>query len=160
RPAGDPEVRLMNHAQHDPERSEGNAPMPSAEYPAPQGGCPAGAGRRSFVKTALGAGAAGAVLAGGGLALAESGRGTAQAATRTRGAVANVPFHGVHQAGIVTPAPAAATFVSFDVIADHRTELAELLRTITARARFLTAGGVPADLGVGAPPSDNGILGP
>jgi deferrochelatase/peroxidase EfeB len=28
------------------------------------------------------------------------------------------------------------------------------------RARFLTAGGDPADLGVGAPPSDSGLLGP
>ncbi|MBD0739674.1 peroxidase [Streptomyces sp. CBMA29] len=31
---------------------------------------------------------------------------------------------------------------------------------MTERARFLTAGGTPDDLGVGAPPSDNGILGP
>ena len=132
--------------------------MPSAESPAPQDGCPAGAGRRSFVKTALGAGAAGAILTGGGLALAES-SGSAQAAARTENA-AKVPFHGAHQAGILTPAPAAATFVSFDVIADDREELAELLRTITTRARFLTSGGTPADLGVGAPPADNGILGP
>ncbi len=146
-------IRHDNSAQ-----SEGNAPMPSTESPAPQGGCPAGAGRRSFVKTALGAGAAGAVLAGGGLAFAES-SGTAQAATQTENSPA-VPFHGTHQAGIITPAPAAATFVSFDVIADGRAELADLLRTITARARFLTSGGTPADLGVGAPPSDNGILGP
>ncbi|MFI7503219.1 iron uptake transporter deferrochelatase/peroxidase subunit [Streptomyces sp. NPDC049687] len=131
--------------------------MPSAEPSTPHGGCPTGAGRRSFVKTALGAGTAGAVLAGGGLAFAESGGGTA--ATQTENA-AEVPFHGAHQAGIVTPAPAAATFISFGVIAEDRKELAELLRTITARARFLTSGGTPADLGVGAPPSDNGILGP
>ncbi|WP_107451439.1 iron uptake transporter deferrochelatase/peroxidase subunit, partial [Actinacidiphila rubida] len=71
-----------------------------------------------------------------------------------------VSFHGAHQAGITTAAPSAATFVSFNVIADTKAELADLLRTITERARFLTAGGVPADLGVGAPPSDNGILGP
>ena len=133
--------------------------MPSAESPAPQGCCPAGAGRRSFVKTALGASAAGAVLAGGGFALAESGDGTAEAATQPQNA-AKVPFHGAHQAGIVTPAPAFATFVSFNVIAENRNELAQLFRTITDRARFLTAGGTPADLGVGAPPSDNGILGP
>jgi deferrochelatase/peroxidase EfeB len=132
--------------------------MPSAESPAAQSGCPAGAGRRSFVKTALGAGTAGAVLAGGGLALTESG-GTAQAAAQTESA-AKVPFHGPHQAGIITPAQAAATFVSFTVIAEDRAQLAELLKTITSRARFLTSGGTPADLGVGAPPSDNGILGP
>jgi deferrochelatase/peroxidase EfeB len=71
-----------------------------------------------------------------------------------------VAFHGAHQAGITTPAPTAAVFVSFDVIAEDRTELAALLRTITERARFLTTGGTPVDLGVGAPPSDSGLLGP
>ncbi|MDQ0790081.1 deferrochelatase/peroxidase EfeB [Streptomyces sp. B3I8] len=152
-------MTTAHHRIDDPARTEGNAPMPSAETPAPQGGCPAGADRRSFVKTALGAGAAGAVLAGGGLALAESGGGTAQAAAQTQNA-AEVPFHGLHQAGIITPAPAAATFVSFTVIAEDRAQLVELLKTLTSRARFLTAGGIPADLGVGAPPSDNGILGP
>ena len=50
--------------------------------------------------------------------------------------------------------------MSFEVIAQNRADLAELFKTITSRARFLTAGGTPADLGVGAPPSDNGILGP
>ncbi|MGW2691646.1 iron uptake transporter deferrochelatase/peroxidase subunit [Streptomyces sp. NPDC001296] len=132
--------------------------MPSAETPAHPGGCPAGAGRRSFVKTALGAGAAGAALAGGGFALSQAGAGEARAADDTDSA--KVAFHGIHQAGIITPAPAAATFVSLDVIADSRQELTDLFRTITERARFLTAGGTPEDLGVGAPPSDNGILGP
>ncbi|QHC23975.1 iron uptake transporter deferrochelatase/peroxidase subunit [Streptomyces sp. GS7] len=126
----------------------------SAETPGPQGRCPAD--RRSFVKTALGAGAAGAALAGGGFALSRVG--TASAAETANSG--KVPFHGVHQAGIVTPQPAAAAFVSLNVIADNRKELTDLLRTITERARFLTAGGTPADLGVGAPPSDNGILGP
>jgi len=149
-------MTTRHHRTDDSAHSEGNDLMPSAQSPAPQGGCPAG--RRSFVKTALGAGAAGAVLAGGGLGLAGNG-GSAQAATQTENA-AKVPFHGAHQAGIITPTPAAATFVSFDVIAENRADLAELFKTITSRARFLTAGGTPADLGVGAPPSDNGILGP
>ncbi|MFF4014699.1 iron uptake transporter deferrochelatase/peroxidase subunit [Streptomyces sp. NPDC001843] len=127
----------------------------SAEPPA----CPVGAGRRSFVRGALGASAAGAALAGGGFALGRTG-GSAQAQAAEATGAKTVPFHGTHQAGIITPAPAAATFVSLDVIADTRAELADLLRTITARARFLTAGGTPTDLGVGAPPSDNGILGP
>jgi deferrochelatase/peroxidase EfeB len=139
-------------------RTEGNRSMPSAETPVPQGGCPAGHGRRSFVKTALGAGAAGAVLAGGGFALGQAG--TTQAEAADAGDTSKVPFHGPHQAGVVTPAPAAATFVSFEVIAENRAELTALFKTITERARFLTAGGTPADLGVGAPPSDNGILGP
>ncbi|MFE1835267.1 iron uptake transporter deferrochelatase/peroxidase subunit [Streptomyces sviceus] len=129
--------------------------MPSTEA----SGCPAGAGRRSFVRTALGASAAGAALAGGAFALSASG-GTAEARAADPSGAAKVPFHGPHQAGILTPAPAAATFVSFDVIADDRAQLAELLRTLTTRARFLSTGGTPIDLGVGAPPSDNGILGP
>ena len=71
-----------------------------------------------------------------------------------------VPFEGPHQAGILTPAPPAAAFLALDVIAEDRGTLAELLRTITARARYLTAGGVPPALGVQSPPSDSGTLGP
>lgn len=133
---------------HPLDRPQDNPGTPSAGTPR----------RRAFVRSALGAGAAGAVLAGGGLALAGSGGGTARAAESPN--AAQVPFHGPHQAGILTPAQAAAAFISFDVVADDRAQLAELLRTLTQRARFLTSGGAPADLGVGAPPSDNGILGP
>ncbi|MFF1631828.1 Dyp-type peroxidase domain-containing protein, partial [Streptomyces sp. NPDC058272] len=122
---------------------------------APQGSCPFG--RRTFTKTALGVGAAGAALAGAGFVGAGVAGSTPAAADTGDG---TVPFHGPHQAGITTPAPRATAFVSFDVIAENRAELADLLRTITERARFLTAGGTPADLGVGAPPSDSGLLGP
>jgi deferrochelatase/peroxidase EfeB len=71
-----------------------------------------------------------------------------------------VPFHGAHQAGIITPPAPAACFAAFDVTASDRSALRELLREITDRARFLTAGGTPHNLGVGAPPSDSGTLGP
>ncbi|GAA0344834.1 iron uptake transporter deferrochelatase/peroxidase subunit [Streptomyces blastmyceticus] len=118
------------------------------------------ASRRGFVRTALGAGAAGAALAGGGFALGQAGAGQAHAAGNEDGEGRKVDFHGVHQAGVTTPQPAAASFVSFNLIADNRKDLADLFRTITDRARLLTAGGTPADLGVGAPPSDSGILGP
>jgi deferrochelatase/peroxidase EfeB len=121
------------------DRDEMNTPMT----------CPV-SGRRGFVKTAL----VGAGLAAAGLATDR-----AEAADST-GSGGIVDFHGTYQAGITTPTPTAAAFVSFDVIAGNRDELADLLKTITARARFLTAGGTPADLGVGAPPSDSGILGP
>jgi deferrochelatase/peroxidase EfeB len=138
----------------------------------PAGSCPfgfgsssstPGASRRSFVKTALGAGAAGAALAGGGLAL--TGVTASPAAADAKNGATDlstgaVDFQGAHQAGITTPAPAFAAFLSMNVIAQDRAGLEQLFRTLTERIRFLTAGGTPPDLGVGAPPSDNGILGP
>lgn len=71
-----------------------------------------------------------------------------------------IPFHGVHQAGIVTPQPYAGLLVAFDVIVESRSELGALLRLITERIAFLTQGGVPPHLDPAYPPSDSGILGP
>jgi deferrochelatase/peroxidase EfeB len=71
-----------------------------------------------------------------------------------------VPFHGRHQAGILTPPAPAACFAAFDVVAERRHELRDLLRALTDAARFLTAAGTPRNLGTGAPPSDSGTLGP
>ncbi len=64
-----------------------------------------------------------------------------------------VPFHGVHQAGILTPPPPAGCFAAFDVTAGGRAELADLLQTLTGSARPLTAGGW-------AEARDIGTLGP
>ncbi|SDI76345.1 deferrochelatase/peroxidase EfeB [Frankineae bacterium MT45] len=72
----------------------------------------------------------------------------------------SIAFHGANQAGILTERQAQASFVSFDVTARDRGELVELMKTLTARARFLTAGGTPPNLGISAPPSDSGLLGP
>ncbi|MET7569381.1 iron uptake transporter deferrochelatase/peroxidase subunit [Streptomyces sp. NPDC005492] len=105
-------------------------------------------GRRGFLAGA-------AAVAGAGLVAAD--HGAASAAVRTRAAV---PFHGAHQAGILTPAQRATAFVSFDTTAANRSELTDLLRTFTERARFLTSGGSPEDLGITAPPADSGTLGP
>ena len=69
-------------------------------------------------------------------------------------------FHGAHQAGVLAPAARQAAFVSFDVIAQDRAALTDLLRTVTDRARFLGTGGTPAPEGIGAPPADSGVLGP
>jgi len=115
--------------------------------------------RRALLRGAA-AGAAGTALAGG--LLAAGARADSSAATTVPVAPDAVPFHGVHQAGIVTPVPQQryATHVAFDVTARTAADLAALFHTITERARFLTAGGAPADLGVGAPPSDSAVLGP
>lgn len=124
--------------------------------------------RRSFLRSALGAGMTGAV--GGVLAGAAGGYayGSAQAAPPGQaltehgwfGRLPAVPFHGIHQAGIVHKPQRQSLVVSFNVTADGRGELTELLRTVTDRARFLTAGGTPPPEGIGAPPPDSGVLGP
>ena len=71
-----------------------------------------------------------------------------------------IPFHGPWQAGIVNPPPPAACFVSFNVTAANRADVIDLLKTLTARARFLTQGGLPPNPGPIEPPSDSGTLGP
>jgi deferrochelatase/peroxidase EfeB len=73
---------------------------------------------------------------------------------------AALPFHGAHQQGILTPAQRASAFVALDATAGSRAELADLLKTITERARFLTTGGTPPDPGLSGPPRDSGVLGP
>ena len=116
--------------------------------------------RRNFLKGAA-AGTAGTALTAGALiggARADAGADTQpQAATR-------YPFHGAHQAGVLTPGPAdkqaVACFAAFDVLAGKRAGLAELMPTLTARARVLTSGGSPANLGPAHPPADSDVLGP
>ncbi len=110
-------------------------------------------GRRWFLRGAAAAGLGTAATAA--LVHAES----AQAATAAA-APRSYAFEGVHQAGITTDAPRSAVSLSFDVTAAGRSELADLLRTVTDRARFLTAGGTPPSPGITAPPSDSGTLGP
>ena len=121
--------------------------------------------RRAFLRGALGAGLAGA--AAGGAAAGYAYRASrpepeAQAAALAAetGRLPAVPFHGRHQAGILPQPQRQTAVVSFTVTADGRAELTELLRTLTDRARFLTAGGTPLPVGIGAPPSDSGVLGP
>ena len=99
-------------------------------------------GRRSFLTGAL------------------IGVGAAATGSRSAAAEPTVPFHGVHQAGIVNPVANQSAFLSFDVIAANRAELTDLLRTLTDRVRFLTTGGQPDPVGITGPPSDSGVLGP
>jgi len=70
------------------------------------------------------------------------------------------PFDGAHQAGILTPAPAQATFAALDSIASDTTTLQDALVALSSRARELTRGGEIALLQPDEPPPDSGILGP
>ncbi|WP_439948662.1 iron uptake transporter deferrochelatase/peroxidase subunit [Streptomyces sp. BBFR109] len=77
-----------------------------------------------------------------------------------RAAVSVVPpFHGPHQRSLLAAPRRSTAFVAFDVTADDRAGLTELLRTLTARARFLTSGGAPEPVGITGPPADSGVLG-
>lgn len=114
--------------------------------------------RRRFLQ-GTGAGVAGSALTGG-LIAAGAHADARSAAPGAQTEAESYPFHGANQAGVHTPQQRAAAFVAFDVIATDRAGLTELFRTLTDRARFLTAGGAPEDLGVGSPPSDSAVLGP
>ena len=152
-------------AGHELERDDG-------PHNADAGSCPVRPPRRSFLRGALGAGVAGAVT--GVVAGAAAGAGAGYAyrssqaaapgqildAEMLAGRLPAVPFHGLYQAGILPKPPRQTIMLSFNVTADGRGELTDLLRTITARARFLTAGGIPPEVGIGGPPSDSGVLGP
>ncbi|SDD38639.1 deferrochelatase/peroxidase EfeB [Geodermatophilus telluris] len=126
----------------------------------PDDGRRGGLSRRRLLG-ALGVGTAG-VLAGG-AAGGALGRATADDAA---GAPAPsptdaVPFHGAHQAGIVTPAQDRLHFVALDVTTDSRDELVQLLRDWTAAARRMTAGQDAGEVGAVAgeryaPPDDTG----
>jgi deferrochelatase/peroxidase EfeB len=152
-------------AGYEPERDDG-------PHNADAGSCPVRPPRRSFLRGALGAGLAGAVT--GVVAGAAAGAGAGYAyrssqpaapgqildAEMLAGRLPAVPFHGLYQAGILRKPPRQTIMLSFNVTADGRGELTDLLRTATARARFLTAGGIPPEVGIGGPPSDSGVLGP
>ncbi len=70
------------------------------------------------------------------------------------------PFDGQHQAGILTPAPAQATFAALDSLAPDRRTLEEALRALSRRARELTSGSPIPLFEVDDPPADSGTLGP
>ncbi|MEU9971484.1 iron uptake transporter deferrochelatase/peroxidase subunit [Streptomyces sp. NPDC051014] len=105
-------------------------------------------GRRGFLR--------GAALAGAGLA---AGGASAPVTGPDAAAPAVAPFHGARQLSAIAAPRRTTVFASLDVTADGRAELADLLRTLTERARFLTAGGVPDPVGVTGPPADSGVLG-
>jgi deferrochelatase/peroxidase EfeB len=124
--------------------------------------------RRQFMKRSLALAGAGGVGALGG-ALAEAERHTGQPVPSAAGEgravlqselLTSVPFDAPNQAGIITPAPAQATFLALDSIAPNRQVLAETLQTLSARARGLTQGETVGAQEIDDPPPDSGILGP
>jgi deferrochelatase/peroxidase EfeB len=114
---------------------------------------PSGVNRRRLLGYA-GAGAAiGAVGFAGGI-------GTARATDGEAGpGIDRYPFHGAHQAGIVTPAQDRLHFAAFDVTATSRAELVMLLKAWTAAAAAMTQGRPVGDgtpLPYDSPPGDTG----
>lgn len=102
-------------------------------------------GRRGFLKCAAGmAGAAAAVGLGGEAAAVPASR-PATALREDPQLPDRIAFHGQHQAGIVTPQQLFAGFVGFDVLAENRERLSELLQRLTKRSRILAAGVKPQD---------------
>lgn len=110
-----------------------NTPSPTPFRPA----------RRHLLRTGvLGAGALGVGAASVGLdrALREPSQEPAAAEPALHGQL-TVPFHGEHQAGIETPAPAAATFLGLDLREEvDREGVLRLLRLLTDDAARLTQG--------------------
>jgi deferrochelatase/peroxidase EfeB len=135
--------------------------------PGAEPGAPAAPARRSFLR-GLAGGVAGGVIVGGaaGAAAGYAYRGTpAEPAAAANDAIVDgllppVPFHGKYQAGILPPSSRSTMVVSFNATTESRAELVDLFQTVTDRARFLTAGGVPPVVGITGPPSDSGVLGP
>jgi len=122
--------------------------------------------RRSFLaRGAALTGAAGAALAtgaarGADLSQSDALPTTPGAAVEASNLATVQPFAGVHQSGILNPAPAHATLVAFDSNAGDRTTLEAALQALSARARQLASGGPVPVLEVDAPPADSGTLGP
>jgi deferrochelatase/peroxidase EfeB len=98
--------------------------------------------------------------------LGGAGTGAALAAAGARGAndaslSGAVPFHGRYQAGITTPSQARLHFAAFDVTAEDRGDLRELLREWSEAAARMCAGEPVGEVGdAGAspylPPEDTG----
>jgi deferrochelatase/peroxidase EfeB len=113
----------------------------------------------------LGAGATGAIA--GAIAEAESHSTPASPSAPEQALLAlgdelaaRISFDGPHQAGILTPAQAQATFVALDSIAPDRSTLEAALRNLSTRARSLTQGDTVGAEELDDPPPDSGILGP
>ncbi|HEX3873114.1 MAG TPA: Dyp-type peroxidase [Solirubrobacteraceae bacterium] len=124
--------------------------------------------RRQFVARSAALLGAAALGAGAGAAVDGAGPGGSPPASagvlddrgQRAGLSISVPFTGAHQAGVLTPTQAQATFVALDAIAADRLTLQDALMALGARANQLAAGNVNPLLEIDDPPADSGILGP
>lgn len=120
--------------------------------------------RRSLLRAGLGGTAAAATLAtlgnGTGLAMAAGAEQSRDSSSAMATAGNILPFHGLHQMGVVNPPPAAAILASFTVLGTARKDLDRLFKVLTERAEFLMSGGTPPAFDPKFPPADSGILGP
>jgi deferrochelatase/peroxidase EfeB len=124
-----------------------------------------GAPTRRHLMVGLGAGLGAGFGAAGGITALGPKPAVAQAAAcssdqENDGTLDSQPFYGEHQAGVVTPQPAAALVAAFDVLADNRASLERLLRALTARIGFMMSGGPAPVLDPRLPPAESGLLGP
>ena len=104
-------------------------------------------------------GAAKLGLAGGALALTSGGVLAACSDSAAHAADSIVPYTGVHQAGIVTPAPGRLVYAAFDVTSHRLTDVQQLLRDWTAAIALMTAGkpvGSVEPSNIYEAPADNG----
>ncbi|MCD9198858.1 iron uptake transporter deferrochelatase/peroxidase subunit [Aeromicrobium wangtongii] len=114
--------------------------------------------RRKLLGTAgLGALAAGVAGAGAGYAAAD----TSPPPVAADPHALPIPFEGVHQAGIVTPAQDRLYFVALDLTTEDRDSLIALLKQWTAAARQMTQGNDVGEMGAVSgspysPPEDTG----
>ena len=111
--------------------------------------------RRKFVGGAAGAaGLAGAAAFGW-----NAGKDEQKAGADGLPAPIRLPFQGANQTGITSAAPAAALMASFDLVANDRAEVRELLKTLTDEFDVLMSGKPVKDRGEHYPPLDTGSLG-
>ena len=101
--------------------------------------------RRNFLSIAGGIGVGLAATTFGGAASAAnvvtpSGPSVPEATGQMEPEAASVPFWGYHQAGIVTPAPKHIYFAVFDVAADKKADVAQMMKTLTVASARLAQG--------------------
>lgn len=115
--------------------------------------------RRAFLRTAAG----GAAVAVGGPALLaacssdDDGSGARPAARQW--ATERVPFHGLHQNGVLTRAPESAIVAALNVQAGDRAELVAAFKALSDESRRVMDGVSAESREPGFPPADSGVLG-